>query len=84
MNLYLISQTDVRGYDTYDSTVVAADTSSEAANIDPGSGDKLSNVVGKYDPETWTRDPAKVSVKELGVALAGIGPGVICASFNAG
>lgn len=83
MKLYLITQTDKTGYDTYDAAVVAANSAEEAANIDPGSGEKLTETK-RYDSGTWTRDPSRVKVKELGVALADVSPGVICASFNAG
>jgi hypothetical protein len=74
MNLYLISQTFYIGYDVFDSAVVAADTEEEARLVNPS---------GSTPGYGWP-EPKHVKVKLLGVALAGIGRGVVCASFNAG
>jgi len=41
MNLYLISQTQNRNYDTYDSAVVAAESEEHARAIHPSSSDKI-------------------------------------------
>jgi hypothetical protein len=80
MNLYLISQIEVDGYDTYDSAVVVASSTAAAQNIHP---DGRSNGLG--EAYTWTKDPQKVSAKLIGAAADGLQEGaVICASFNAG
>lgn len=76
MNLYLISQKQNHGYDTYSSAVVVAPNAFAAAHIHPS---------GKWedDDDTWMK-PAFVDAKYLGVAEADIPEGVICASFHAG
>ena len=81
MNLYLISQTEVDGYDTYSDAVVAAKTPKEASTFHPGGGDKLPRDDASG---TWTNDPAKVSVSLIGRAIKGMPAGVVCASFHAG
>lgn len=73
MNLYKISQTVNRGYDTYDSAVVAAETEEAARNTRP------------YDYGTpgWAK-PEYVRVELIGLAVEGTTAGVIVASSNAG
>lgn len=81
MNLYKISQTENRGYDTYDSAVVCAKSHDEARKIQPG-GDQR---VNHWEPNgTWASKPENVSVEKLGLARASVKAGVVCASFNAG
>lgn len=80
MFLYLISQSEVRGYDTYDSAVVIAASEEDARNTQFFFG--------------WCGDPEKVDVTYLGVADPAmvatmrsddpVGPIKVCASFNAG
>lgn len=79
MKLWLISQDENRGYDTYDSAVVAAETEADARNIHPG----RSEGWGDYFP-TWSSSPDKVTARYIGEAMPGTEPGVILASFNAG
>ena len=81
MNLYLISQDEDIDYDTYDSAVVAAETSEEAAQLSP-SGDGVMDWNKSFS--SWCSSVEKVSVRYLGKAAEGIEKGVICASFNAG
>ena len=85
MNLYRISQTINRGYDTFDSAIVAANSEKEAQAIHPrGSwGDEFPNRPWEEDG-TWTRRPDQVEVVLIGTAAEGIQPGVVLASFNAG
>jgi len=80
MKLWLLTQTTVSGYDTYDSAVVFAETEEDARKIKVGS---------EY---TWP-GPELVTATLLGEATTGIEKikakpwrktGVICASFNAG
>ncbi len=73
MNLYLLSQNVNDGYDTYDSCVVAAESSDEARTITPSSGYKSS----------WC-SPDEVVVKFIGNAAEGVKAGIVLASFNAG
>lgn len=98
MKLWLISQRDNNGYDTYDSAVVAAETEEEARCIHPdnwGSGDArivwnglqwmwhLSDGrVLNYGCNSWTI-PDRVSVEFLADGYTG-SAGCVLASFNAG
>lgn len=77
MKLYLISQTENDGYDTYDSAVVAAETEEAARQISPS---------GEFGAQfgSWCKTPAAVTVKCIGDAVDGTEAGVVLASFNAG
>jgi hypothetical protein len=84
MKLFKIYQNINRGYDTFDSAVVVANSAEEAQKIHPhdGSDDFL-----LYD--SWVSRPDLVSVKYLGEIVGepddDIYPGaILCASFNAG
>ncbi len=76
MNLYLLTQTDNRGYDTYDGLVVAAEDEQQAKLITPEYGD--------FGYRAWADSPQSVTVKYLGEAKEDTQQGVILASFNAG
>jgi hypothetical protein len=91
LNLYLLTQEDNNGYDTYDSCVVAAASPEDAVLIDPG-GDVWSAKTSQWKSDlwshglgsrTWAKSPASVKTKLVGVAAEGV-TGVVCASFNAG
>lgn len=98
MKIWLISQTENNGYDTYDSAVVAAETSEEAKRIGPDGSSKWSLRTepgddspswgwfgnGRGSETSWAISLEAVSVKYIGEAGAGTGKGVILASFNAG
>lgn len=97
MKLWLIAQTQVSGYDTYDSAVVAAETEQLAKETHPSSYKFWKNGSwwvryddGDCEPiewdyyDTWAQSPNQVSARCLGEALPGTEAGVICASFNAG
>ena len=73
MNLYLLTQEAVTGYDTYDSIVVCASSVKVAKQISPD--------VGGY---AWPTDPGFVTAKYLGKAAPSVKHGVVLASFNAG
>lgn len=77
MNLYLLTQNKVRGYDTYDSVVVAAKSAADAKTINP-CGD------WEYNSGSWCKKPADVDALFLGKAAKGIERGVVLASFKAG
>jgi len=80
MNLYLISQTENNDYDTFDSVVVAAASSKQAANISP-------TYHGDFRAEgytSWCRSPEAVDVKYIGKASPTIKAGIVLASYNAG
>ena len=79
MKLWLISQDENDGYDTYDSAVVAAETEGLAREIHPG-GIEWGKDCGAW----WASVPDKVSVRLIGEAVGCTAGEVICASFNAG
>lgn len=78
MKLFLLTQNDNRGYDTYDSAVVCATDSEMARRIHPGCG------FGEFGCGDWATKPENVEVTYLGEADDTVKAGVICASFNAG
>lgn len=75
MFLYKISQDVNRGYDTFDSAIVAAPDANSAKMIYPGKG--------CYDVDAWC-DYSYVKVDLIGTTAPGVKMGVILASFNAG
>ena len=79
MKLYLLKQIETRGYDTFDSCVVAAASREDAAKLHP-----RENTPKPEWHWTWASSPANVEVMYLGEAAFGTAPGVILASFNAG
>jgi hypothetical protein len=84
MKLYLLSQDENRGYDTYDSMVVAAETEQEASLINPD-GEIYNDEFYEWSKwRSWANNPKKVIVVYLGEAKQGTERGVICSSFNAG
>lgn len=92
MNLYLLTQNENGGYDTYDSCVVAADSPEDAVLINPSGEVFGSDPAYKFDGwtkgtrythDSWAHSPAAVTAQLVGVAAEGI-KGVVCASFNAG
>ena len=99
MNLYLITQDEKDGYDTYDSAVVSAASEEDARKVSPSSfyawhdGPKAGWYFQYSDgSERLESDgrydwglPGNVTAKLIGTALDGTQAGeVICASFNAG
>lgn len=87
MNLYLVTRIDNWGYDEFDSFVVAAKTTEEAANIHPYYELHDPRYVDpprdNYD-HVWTT-PENIQVKYIGKAAKEYTEvQIICASFNAG
>ena len=78
MNIYLLSQDQNRGWDTYDAAVVAAETEDDARHINPG---------GDWDCSVgwtgWVNSPDQVNVALIGEAASGTAAGVVLASFHA-
>lgn len=75
MKLWKIWQTQVKGYDVYDSAVVAAETEEEARGTHP---------YGNFSNGGWADSPEHVAAEFIGTAAPGVEAGVIVASFNAG
>jgi len=82
MKLYKICQAVNKGYDSYDSAVVAAESEEEAKMIHPNK--YVENWDGnEKDYGTWTSSE-NVVVEHLGEAKEGTVKGIIVKSFNAG
>ena len=77
MNIYLLTQYDRRGYDTYDSCVVYAESEDEARQIHPKGSMSWGSI-------TWALCPENVDVSYLGCNPHVTDSGLISASFNAG
>ena len=80
MNLYLISQIENEGYDTFDSMVVCAESEEDAKSIHPMG----CNSYWETQSRIWATSPQNVSVKYLGLSDDAIESGIVLASFNAG
>jgi len=75
--LWLLSQNENRGYNTYDSCLVAADTEDDAKLIFPGEYES-------FNSRRWAYSINGVHVEKIGVTHAKNRGKVIIASFNAG
>jgi hypothetical protein len=94
MNIYLLSQGEENGFDTYDSCVVVAKSADKAKEIHPSSNydkaDLYSNRSDRLNAwnhpgGTWASTPDNVTATLVGKALASQKENtIICASFNAG
>ena len=76
MNIYIISQTQNRGYDTYDAAVVAAPDMETARHMHPSDG------AIDWSSYTWASGPEHVTAQCVGETNEK--QGVILASFHAG
>ena len=76
MNLYLLSQDYVNGYDTYDSFIIAA----------PSKGEAILISLARTNLNTWVTwgNHDKIDIKQIGVAMHDTKAGVILSSFNPG
>lgn len=83
LKLFLISQSEVSGYDTYASAVVCARNEDEARKIHPNQN-AADPWRKSYPSDCWASRPEAVEVKLLGRAAPGSEPGVILSSFHAG
>lgn len=79
MKLWLISQDENSGYDTFDSAVVAAETEDAARVTMPSECEEFGKAYS-----AWCSAADKVKVELIGEATPETKPGVIVASFNAG
>ena len=79
MKIFLISQSDCGGYDTYDSAVVIAPNARIARRMNPSNGQ---DITEHGTSGSWTGNPKKVVVKCLGESKFKKQQ-VVCASFNA-
>lgn len=81
MKLWLITQNEVQGFDTFDAAVVAAETALDARRIHPKDGFTGDSLLVE---KTWATSLKNVSCRWIGMARPGMGAGVILSSFNAG
>lgn len=90
MNIYLVQQDIVTGYDTYDSFVCVAESEQEAREMHPSDFEGLPNQDSWKEDfifgSLWVefKDIDKVKVTSIGVAHSWQQKGIIIASFNAG
>lgn len=84
MNLYRISQVVNDTYDTYSDAVVCAPDVETARNMNPGTGEPMTEEDWNKTYSSWCASPYQVTVELLGPALPHVKPGVVCASFHAG
>lgn len=80
MKIYLLTQNDNNGYDTFDSIIVCAKNCADAKTIDPYDKQFIEN-----EPwGDWAKKSSSIICKEIGTANKLQKRGVILASFNAG
>jgi hypothetical protein len=82
MKLYLLSQNQNTGYDTYSDLVVCAKDEEEARHIHPSQ--YKDNPWADYSYSTWCMCPEDVDVEYIGEASEHLKKGIVCASFHAG
>jgi hypothetical protein len=94
MKIYLLTQNQNRGWDTYDSCVVVASSPEEARLMHP-EGERVwdgrewiyangTDPSLQYLRKDWAYHPDNVTFEEIGTANGGDRPRVVCASYNAG
>ncbi len=82
MNLYLLAQDENNDYNTCDSCIVAAKTSTEARYIHPW-GEEI--IRDRWESDRWCHYPENVKVTLIGRAEDNIRENsVVSYSFNAG
>lgn len=79
--LWLLTQTKNRGYSTYDSCVVAADTADDAVLIHPS--EHVTPNTKWTVHHGWVTNPSDVHAEKLGVTKADRRGTIIITSFNA-
>ena len=93
LNIYLVSQTKCKGYDVYDSFVIVAESEDDARDTHPETCSKIDWVAKTHGDDKnngwniggeWPDNREDVHVRLIGVAGPFVGPGILCASFNAG
>ncbi len=85
MKLWLLTQDDSTGYDTYDGVVVAAEDVESAKNTPPWPKEGAwAKAWGSGGGRTWANEPARVRAEYLGEARDNMPAGVVLASFIGG
>ena len=83
MKLYLLTQRQNTGYDTFDSMVVSAPDEGTAVAINPF-GETYGECDNWAHSGSWANYPDAVACTYLGEAAEGTKTDVIISSFNAG
>lgn len=83
MKLYLTSQNENKGSDTYDSMVVCAESEEAAIQILPSPFFSW-NEASDLKCYGWASLPDNVNVEYIGEASNHLKAGVVCSSFNEG
>ena len=86
MKLYLLTQTEHNGYDTYDACIVCAENEEDAKTISPVYNYDTKDNTFRED-HTWDEWASKIefiTCKEIGEANSNIPRGLILDSYNAG
>lgn len=97
LNLYLLEQTESRGYDTYPDAVVRAESEEQARFMHPdgtcawdGRGwarpkdfedQQPTYVDGEWGPQSWASNPDAVHVTLLGTSLPDLPPAILLTRF---
>lgn len=98
MNLYLLTQQESRGYDTYDAVVVAAETEADAIRTPPDDGwvTSWNDEVGcwefvfsdgtreRHRTGSWANCLSNIRCTKIGTAEENVKAGIVLARFNAG
>jgi hypothetical protein len=82
MKIYLISQNENNGYDTYDYGVVIADNEEEARNMSPAGYNEWKTKDNTHC--RWCSSPNKVTVEYIGEADSKQEKGFVLKSFKTG
>lgn len=83
LGIYVISQSESTGYDTYNSAVVAAYTAEDARKCHPNSIAQAGDWI--HNSGDWASKPENVTAVRIGDANKQVcNMEVLCASFNAG
>lgn len=84
LKLYLLTQSQNNGYDTYDSCIVAAEDIEAARRTAPSDYLVFTEATQTFNSDSWANDLSAVNAQLIGIADNDIKKGVILASFNAG
>lgn len=96
MKIFLVSQSRVTGYDTYDSMVVIARDEQAAREMHPSPSYSFNRRLNQFGIQSvsgewhaplsrnWPDSPDLVEVEQIGVADLLGEPRIVCTSFNAG
>lgn len=82
LKIYLLSQEENTGYDTYSECIVCATNVEDAKNIRPDSKEFIDGVCA--DSYEWATNINNITCEEIGIANHNTREGVILSSYHAG